>query len=208
MRFKNRREAGQKLAQALIKYKNQQVVVLALPRGGVVLAAEIAKQLKAPLDLVIVRKIGHPYSAEYAIAAVSEDGSLIENKNETEKVDNQWFIDEVKSEQAEGNRRRRVYLAGRQQIDITDKIAIIVDDGIATGLTMKAAIREVKNKKPNKIIIAVPVAPRETVVEIKTLVDEVVVLENPEFFMGAIGSYYQDFPQVADEEVVELLASK
>lgn len=169
MHFRNREQAAEKLAKALSEYKNKQVVVYALPRGGVVLGSIIAKYLNAPFDLLIPRKIGHPSMSEYAIAAVTESGDIVENTEEIESIDRSWFKKEVENQRKEAKRRREKYLTGQMSVDVSNKTAIIVDDGIATGLTMKAAIADVKRFKPSKIIIAVPVVPRDTKKTLKKL---------------------------------------
>lgn len=205
MRFKNRIQAGELLAEKLSAYQHQPVVVYALPRGGVVLGRIIADRLGTPFDLLIPRKIGHPSNPEYAIASVTETGEVITNEAEVASIDAQWFKREVEAERKEAKRRRERYLAGRPSADVANKTAIIVDDGIATGLTMKAVISDLKQRKPLSIIVAVPVAPRDTVHELEQLVDRVVILEKPLLFMGAIGSYYDSFEQLSDEEVMKLL---
>jgi predicted phosphoribosyltransferase len=206
MIFEDRVDAGRKLAQALVSYKGEEVVVYALPRGGVVLGAEIARVLDAPLDLIIVRKVGHPLAPEYAIAAVAEDGHTVINRIEVDSIDRQWFNEHVRAEQQEAQRRRELYTHGRTAVPATDKIAIIVDDGLATGLTMFAAVQEVQHSRPRKVIVAVPVAPTQTVQELKEGVDDVIALCVTQDF-GAIGSFYLRFDQVSDEDVVELMKS-
>jgi len=206
MIFKDRVDAGKRLAQALRPYAGQDVVVYALPRGGVVIGAEIARALGAPLDLVVVRKVGHPYSPEYAIAAVAEDGDAAVNLREVESIDKDWFEESVRIEQREARRRRDLYTRGRAAIPATDKVAILVDDGLATGLTMFAAVQEVQHYRPVKIVVAVPVAPPRAVQELKEVVDDVVVLHLTRDFR-AIGSFYVCFDQVSDEEVIELMKS-
>lgn len=204
MIFKDRVDAGRRLARALISYKGQDVVVYALPRGGVVLGAEIARVLDAPLDLIVVRKVGHPLSPEYAIAAVAEDGHTAMNRLEVNSIDKQWFDESVRIEQQEARRRRELYTRGRTAIPATDKVAILVDDGLATGLTMFAAVQEVRHSRPQKVVVAVPVAPPKTVQELKEVVDDVLALYvTPDF--GAIGSFYLRFGQISDEEVIELM---
>lgn len=204
LRFKDREDAGRQLAQRLLSYKDTDPVIYALPRGGVVTGVEIARALHAPLDLVIPRKIGHPSNPEYAIGAVAEDGHLTANSAEIATVDEQWLRTEIEAQRTEARRRRETYLAGAHPIDVADKTAIIVDDGIATGLTMKCAIAELKHRNPKKIIVAVPVAPPDSLAEIGMLVDEVICLSTPEF-MGAIGAFYDSFPQVEDSEVIKLM---
>lgn len=206
MIFKDRKEAGEKLAQALKKYQGENAVIFALPRGGVILGSVISKKLNLPLNLVIPRKIGHPDQPEYAIAAVTEHGDLIESK-ETEFIDKGWFKNRVEEEIKEAKRRIEVYLQGKD-IKVKRKIAIIVDDGIATGLTIKAAILDLKNRGAKKIVIAVPIAPQEVVDDLKKEVEEVIVLEKPKIgeFLGAVGNYYSNFPQISDEEVIKILS--
>jgi len=203
--FRDRTEAGRQLGQALKKYAGDDVIVYALPRGGVVLGVEVAAALHAPLDLVIPRKIGHPLQPEYAIAAVAESGALAANEYETSRVDPTWLDETIEAERREAQRRRRRYLGGRAMTSATGKTAIIVDDGIATGLTMRAAIGDVKNMKPARVVVAVPVAPLDTVDALRKTVDDVVTVFTDSFYLGAVGAYYDDFPQVSDEEVVELM---
>lgn len=205
MRFCDRTDAGKQLAAALAQYRGQAGVVLALPRGGVVLGVEVAESLGMPLDLVIPRKIGHPMQPEYAIAAVAENGELAANDAEVRRVDPQWFRETVAREQAEARRRRTLYVAGRAPLALAGKLAILVDDGIATGLTMFAAIRDVKQRGPARTVVAVPVAPADTMARLRHEVDAVVTLDDGEYFLGAVGAYYNSFPQVSDDEVVALM---
>ncbi len=208
MRFKDRVDAGRRLASALAAYNKADAVVVALPRGGVVLGAEVAKALALPLDLVIPRKIGHPRQPEYAIAAVAECGELASNAGEVERVDPEWFRAEVERQQQEAHRRRQIYLGGRAALKLAGKTAIVVDDGIATGLTMFAALRDIRRAGAARIVVAVPAAPAETVARLRREVDEVVVLAGDEYYLGAVGAYYDDFPQVSDVEVVAVLKSR
>ena len=205
MRFKDRADAGRRLAAALAAYKQADAVVIALPRGGVVLGAEIAKALDLPLDLVIPRKIGHPHQPEYAIAAVAECGELASNAGEVERVDPDWFRAEVERQRQQARRRRQIYLGGRPVPALTGKTAIVVDDGIATGLTMFAALRDIRRAGAARIVVAIPAAPAETIARLQREVDEVVVLAGDEYYLGAVGAYYDSFPQVSDVEVVALL---
>jgi predicted phosphoribosyltransferase len=208
MHFKDRADAGQKLAKNLQKYKGiKNVVVYALPRGGVVIGSQVAKKLGCPLDLLIIRKIGHPFSEEYAIGAISEKGNAVFNQAELQSIDKKWLEDEIEKKKAEAKARRELYFKNKQPINPEGKIAIIVDDGIATGLTMSAAIKEIKTNKPQKIIVAVPVAPKESVDSMKKEVDEFISLSVPEIYLGAVGAYYENFNQVSDEEVVNLIKS-
>ena len=208
LRFENRVEAGQKLAQALIKYKDEQAVVFSLPRGGVILGAKIADELNLPHDLIITRKIGHPLSPEYAIGAVAENGDLVVNYDEVVNLDPSWFKEELSKQRQEAKRRRQEYLGEAKKVDTKGKIAILVDDGIATGYTIEAAIKELKHLKPKEIVLAVPVAPRNVLDRLKGMVDKVICLEKPQEFAGAIGSYYDDFSPVNDREVINLLKNR
>jgi predicted phosphoribosyltransferase len=203
--FKDRIEAGRKLAEALDTYKGKEVVVYALPRGGVPIGVEVASYLEAPLDLVITRKIGHPYSPEYAVAAVSEEGEVLYNEREKRNLEPAWFEAQIKEKREEARRRRRLYLGDRKPVPVEGKIAIVVDDGIATGLTLRVSILAVKNRRPAKLVVGVPVAPPDTVERLKKEVDEVVVVHLPDYFLGAIGAYYDDFSQVSDDEVIQLM---
>jgi predicted phosphoribosyltransferase len=208
MPFKDRSDAGRKLAAALVKYKDQQCVVLALPRGGVPVAAEVAAVLKAPLDLILVRKIGVPFQPELAMGAVVDGGSRLVVRNEDvirlAGIDEADFKAVCDSEIAEIERRRQKYLGGREPVDVGGRSAIVIDDGIATGATTRAALRATRMRHPTKLILAVPVAPTETLAAMREEADEVVCLEDHEFF-GAIGLYYSDFRQVSDEEVASAL---
>ncbi|MBI4454289.1 MAG: phosphoribosyl transferase [Acidobacteria bacterium] len=207
MRFKDRSEAGKRLAAALHNYQDKEVVVYALPRGGVILGVEIAKALGAPLDLIIARKIGHPFNPEYAIGAVGENGHTVFEEAERAAVDPQWLIRKVEEERKEAQRRRETYLANQEAIQVEGKTGIIVDDGIATGLTMKLAIKELKHRGPKSIVVAVPVTPKETAEELIKEVDELIALDIPDLYLGAISAYYDDFPQLSDQEVIRLMRS-
>jgi|GEM_PF-99888 len=205
MTFRDRREAGQKLAKALEAYRGTDAVVYALPRGGVVLGAEIKKALGLPLDLAIARKVGHQYNREYAICAVTESGEPVCDEEERTRADPAWLEQAIAREREEAARRRERYLGGRPAIPATGKTAILVDDGIATGLTMLAAIREIRARQPREIVVAIPVAPRDTTRRLETEGARVTALEIPELFLGAVGMYYADFHAVTDEEVIALL---
>src|SRR5712691_5833481 len=161
--FRDRTDAGKQLARALNAYKGQPVVVYALPRGGVVVGVEVARILEAPLDLIVVRKIGHPHSPEYAIGAVAEDGYVVTNPAETATLDERWMERAAAAELKEAQRRRQLFLRGRSPVAVEDRIAIIIDDGLATGLTMQAAIHEIRKRGPREVVVAVPVAAAETV---------------------------------------------
>ncbi len=206
MHFKDRQDAGRRLADALRSYKGQKnLVVYAIPRGGVILGAIVAKFLDAGLDLLIPRKIGHPDNPEYAIAAVGESGDMVRDEQEFSYVDQKWFRHAVAEQRAEARRRRKLYLGNRKPVSASGQICIIVDDGLATGLTMKAAIKQVRCSQPQEIVVAVPVAPADTIKELTQVADEVVALYVPAGLFGAVGSYYQNFDQVSDEEVVAIM---
>ncbi|MDD4541348.1 MAG: phosphoribosyltransferase family protein [Eubacteriales bacterium] len=207
MIFENRKEAGIKLAEALEKYAGEDVIVLALPRGGVVLGAEIAKRLKAPLDLVITKKIAHPLSPEYAIGAVAEEGEPLYNQAELHRVDAAWRQREEERVRTELKRRRHAYFGDRAQLDVAAKTVIIVDDGIATGLTMMSAIKYLRDQGAEKIVVAIPVTPADTAQNLQEITDELVSLLIDQYYRGAVGAYYRDFRQVSDSEVIALLAS-
>lgn len=206
MVFRDRAQAGQRLADLLRgAVKPSETVIFALPRGGVIVAAEVAKKINVPLDLIITRKIGHPRQPEYAVAAVSKNVVLVDNLAEIEALDPGWFKEEIARQRKEISRREKKYGAGAPPLSSTGKNALLIDDGIATGLTMRAAIEELRTHKPATISVAVPVAPADTISKLKKSVDEVVVLYVPSGYFGAIGSYYRSFPQVADEEVIAAL---
>jgi predicted phosphoribosyltransferase len=207
MRFWNRAAAGKLLGAALEKFKGQPLVVYGLPRGGVVTAYQVALSLQAPLDLIICRKIGHPLQPEYAIAAITETGELVGNQQELSRVDADWLETEKIAQQKEAKRRRELYLAGRLQPTIKGKSAIVVDDGVATGYTIEAAIVALRHQFPKKIVVAVPVVTKQVAERLKQVADEVIALETPEDFefLGAVGAYYQDFSQTEDSEVLEIM---
>lgn len=206
MIFENREEAGEKLAELLQKkYASQETIVYALPRGGVVTAYKIAKKLNIPIDIILTRKIGHPFEKEYALAVVSETGNITANKKDLLLVDKEWLRDQVVQEMGEIKRRREVYMGNKKSLSARNKIVIIVDDGIATGLTIKAAIAEIKSQNPKKIIIAVPVMSQDILKELQKEVDEVVSLDVDKNYLGAVGDYYKDFPQISDDIVISLL---
>lgn len=206
MRFRDRRDAGQRLAEKLAaKYSKQDGVVYALPRGGVVPGAEIARRFGMPLDLIIARKIGHPYNPEYAIAAVGESGTLAVNSREGEHVPSAWLQERIAAERQEARRRHAVYLEGRAPLAPAGKTAILVDDGVATGLTMEVAIRELKHRHPARVVVAVPVIPADMAAKLADEVDELIALDAPDYYLGAVGAYYEYFPQLSDDEVIALL---
>lgn len=207
MIFTDRTDAGIRLANALEKYKEEDVIVFALPRGGVVLGVEIANKLNAPLDLIITKKIGHPLNEEYAICAIAEEGEPVCNPAELRTIDTHWLAAATERIRSEIRRRRRMYMGDIPIYDVKGKTAIIVDDGIATGLTMFAAIAEIKKRRPGKIVVAIPVTPYSTAQKLKTMVDVLVSLECDDDYIGAVGAYYRSFNQLNDSEVISLLNS-
>jgi putative phosphoribosyl transferase len=213
--FHDRRAAGQALAHRLIVDDvatpgGQTTVVLALPRGGVPVALEIARALAAPLDLVFVRKIGVPFQSELAAAAVVDggDAQIVLNADvvEASGLTPEKVRSLAKTELAEIERRRHVYFAGRAHVALEGRTVIVVDDGIATGATVRAALKALRRKRPGRLILAVPVAPREVIEELRRDVDAIVCLATPEPFQ-AVGAHYRDFPQVTDAEVIRDLNS-
>jgi putative phosphoribosyl transferase len=206
--FNNRKAAGRALAEVLVSRNYPDPVVLALPRGGVPVALEIARSLKAPLDLIMVRKIGLPYKPELAVAAVvnGDNPELVVNEDiaALAKLDKEEIDRLAKSQLAEIKRRRRIYLKDRAQVTLEGRTAIVVDDGIATGATVRASLKAVRRKKPAKLVLATPVAPADTLEVLRAEVDDLICIEIPEFFY-AIGNHYIDFWQVPDEEVERLL---
>lgn len=205
--FQDRREAGQQLAQQLTAYANRpDVVVLALPRGGVPVAYEVARALGAPLDVFIVRKVGVPGYEELAMGAVATGGVRVLNQSVVQGLQiPDSVIDTVTTrEQQELARRERLYRGGRRMPDMRGKTAILVDDGLATGSTMQAAVTALRAQHPAKIVVAVPIASREACDSLREIADEVVCAMTPEPF-GAVGRFYQDFTQTSDDEVRDLL---
>lgn len=206
MRFKTRLHAGELLAELVAeKYQDTEAVVYALPRGGVPLGFKVAEALNMPLDLIIPRKIGHPTNPEYAVGAVTEAGEAVVNEREVERLDQTWFEQERNDEMTEAKRRREHYLSDRNPVPVSGKVAILVDDGIATGLTMRAAIRDLKKRNPNKIVVAVPVIPSDTAKKFSSEVDDIAALLIDPYYLGSVGSYYSYFHQLSDEEVIQLI---
>lgn len=203
--FKNRIDAGQKLAMELDEYKNKDVVVFGLTRGGVPVAKEVADKLGCPLEPLIIRKIGHPTNPEYAIGAISSGGEIVVNKLEVDSLDADWFKEECEKQKNEALRRVDIFLKNKKPIPLDGKIAVIIDDGVATGYTLHAAIKEIRKQHPQKVIVAVPVAPSDVIEGISAQVDECVALCVPEQFLGAVGAYYGDFSQTTDDDVLNIL---
>jgi putative phosphoribosyl transferase len=205
--FENRSDAGKKLAKALLSYaEDPRVVVLGLPRGGIPVAYEVAIALKVPLDVFVVRKLGLPGQEELAMGAIASGGIRFLNEEvlrfaHVPKETIEWV---TRQEKIELERREKMYRGERPPLDIAGKIVILVDDGLATGSTMRAAVEAVKERSPLKVIVAVPLAAIDTCHDFESLVDQIICLSTPEPF-HAVGIWYEDFPQASDEEVNELL---
>jgi putative phosphoribosyl transferase len=206
----DRATAGQALGQRLVAMHLADPIVLALPRGGIPVGLEVARALQAPLDLLLVRKIGVPFQRELAVAAVMagpEPVIVVDEAIRAEACIAQSYIDEqARIELAEIERWRRVYVGSREPLPITGRTAIIVDDGIATGTTVRAAIKGLRRREPARIVLAAPVAPLDTAAQLRREADDVVCLLQPEVF-HAIGLFYSDFHQLSDEEVMSALTA-
>ena len=206
--FSNRTEAGRLLAEKLVKYAGRaDVIVLGLPRGGVPVAYEVAKRLGVRLDVFIVRKLGVPGFEELAVGAIASGGVRVLNQDVMRALPNaEATIESITaSETAELERREQSYRAGRPAPELRDRIVILVDDGLATGATMRAAVKALRHRGAAKIVVAVPVGPPDTCREFEEEADETICASVPEFFQ-AVGQYYEDFSQTSDDEVRELLA--
>jgi len=206
--FRDRSQAGQLLAEQLLKYEKQpDAIVLALPRGGVPVGYEIATKLDLPLDVFVVRKLGVPGQRELAMGAIAYGGVRVLNEDVLRAMPfAAATVAEITAEETrEVERRERDYRGGRPAPQLEGRIVILVDDGLATGSTMLAAIAALRQKDPAKIVVAVPVCPPETLEEIKRVADETVILFAPDWFRG-VGQFYEDFAQLSDETVRDLLA--
>ncbi len=213
--FVDRFHAGKLLAEKLKDliaskyledYKKDNIVVLGIPRGGVEVAYVIAKEFDLPLRVIIPRKIGAPFNEEFAIGAVTEDGEVLLNTEAmlVYNVPKEYLIKKVKEEMEEIKKRKELYQGFKEEIPLKDKVVILVDDGIATGLTVKAALNYIKKQNPKAIILAVPVLPADRVETFKKLVDDLVYVEAPIDFW-AVGQFYQNFSQTSHETVIRLL---
>jgi putative phosphoribosyl transferase len=207
MLFQDRREAGQALARELASYKgSSNLIVLGIPRGGVVVGHEIAKALGAPIDVYITRKIGAPHNPELAIGAVASDGTLIIDQQLVRRlgVDEDYIEEESKRQKDEISRRLSEYRGDRPSPQLAGKIVILVDDGVATGATTLVTIRAIKAQDPSELVLAVPVGPRDSIESLRQEVDKIVCLHAPEIFW-AVGAFYNVFDQTSDAEVKALL---
>lgn len=205
--FRDRIDAGEQLALALQEYRNKKdVIIVGLPRGGVPVAYEAAQNLKLPLDIVCPRKIGAPFNKEFAIGAITETGEgMFDNDAISSlQIPQKYIKEEVEKEKKIAQQRLESYRHGRSLRNVKGKTVILVDDGLATGATMKAAICTMLTEEAKSIIVAIPVSPLETLEEIRKQVDDIVCLFAPQHFQ-AVGQFYQDFTPTEDEEVVELL---
>jgi predicted phosphoribosyltransferase len=204
--FDSRLDAGRRLAKALAAYRGRNPLVLAIPRGAVEMGAEVARALEGELDVVLVKKLRAPYSPEFAVGAVDETGWTYIAPHARGAGADEAYLEQEKAAQLQTLRRRRSeYTPARAPVDPRGRIAIVVDDGIATGASMIAALHSVRAREPARLVCAVPVAAPESLEMIRPYADEVVCLEAPEYFQ-AVGQFYREFEQVEDEAVVALLA--
>jgi putative phosphoribosyl transferase len=201
MLFKNRHDAAMKLIPYLKKYKDEGSIVLAVPRGGVPIGYYIAMHYDLPMELLLTKKIGHPLNSEVAIGAVSLEDHIIDKRL---NIPESYIENEIRRIRESLKERYKKFMGARKPVDVENKIVIIVDDGIATGNTVLAAIRMIRQKHPKKIVVAIPVAPTETATIIKKIVDDFICLHIAEDFYG-VGQYYEDFSEISDEEVIRLL---
>jgi len=204
--FRDRVEAGKRLASALKDFAGKDAIVLAIPRGGVVVGFEVARALDVPLDVIIPRKIGAPDNPELAIGAMTEDGTIILDESLIQylRVPEDYIQEESERQKLEIERRLKLYRGDVAYPSLKDREVIIVDDGIATGSTMKAALASIRKRGAKAIVVAIPVGPPSTIRELEKEANRVVCLHNPESFY-AIGQFYEDFAQTTDEEVIRLL---
>lgn len=207
MVFADRRDAGRHLAAALDHLRSRRPVVIAIPRGGVVVGWEVATHLRAPLEVIVPRKLRAPYNPELALGAVAEGGAVYIDEEIARGVGAAYLEQEIAAQRAEIARRVEVYRGGRPLPPLTEHAAIVVDDGIATGATMVAALRAIRTMGSARLVSAVPVAPPEGVARLAREADEVVCLAAPPVF-HAVGQFYADFTQVSDAEVTALLAAR
>ena len=207
-RYRNRQQAGTALAEKLLPYREEDTLVLAVPRGGVPVAVPVVRALASELDLIIPRKIATPRQPELAVGAVCEDGDVLLNHQLVSyfKLSREEISRLAAKEVAEIKRRLLLYRGGRPQAPVGGRTVIVIDDGVATGFTITAALRSVRRRRPQKLILAVPVAPPDTVEKLSREADVLVCPLQPELF-GAVGQFYDDFAQLTDEEVINYLAA-
>ena len=204
--YRDRLDAGQKLATGLRNYAGRDVLVLGIPRGGAPVAAEVARHLDAELDVIVARKLGAPGQAELAIGAVTANGGRFLNEEVISQLEvtDEYLKQVTESEMAEARRREQIFRRGRAAAAIKDRIVIVVDDGLATGATMRASVRSVRKAEPAKLVVAVPVGSREACSALRSEADVVVCLHEPELFW-AVGFYYQNFEPTLDDDVTAIL---
>lgn len=203
MRFLGRLDAGEQLSQNIKITDPENTVVLGLPRGGIPLGLVIAKNHNVAFDIVLAKKLVHPSHPEVAIGALAEDGEPLLNPQYT--LDNDWVEKEVTRVEQDNNMRRELYDDYLNHQSLEGKNIILVDDGIATGMTMFAAIQAVKSKNPSQITVAVPIIPKETYYALEDQVDNICYVEVPNHFLGSVGAYYRQFRQISDEEIIEMI---
>ncbi|RPH67836.1 MAG: phosphoribosyltransferase [Burkholderiales bacterium] len=204
--FRNREDAARQLAQALAAWRGRHPLVLAIPRGALPMGRVIADELGGELDVVLVRKIGAPFQPEFALAAIDEAGDLHWTPGiGPESAEPRWLEQEKRAQLELIRQRRERYRAGREPVDPAGRVVIVVDDGLATGSTMVAALHATRARKPERLICAVPVAASSAVERVRPFADEVVCLSTPVFFQ-AVSQFYREFPQVEDEEAERILA--
>jgi putative phosphoribosyl transferase len=205
--FQDREEAGKLLAAKLQSFKGvKNLIILAIPRGGVVVGRELAQALNCPLDVLVTKKIGAPGNPELAIGAVGPDGTVVLNQDLAlrTRVDKKYLKSQISNLKSEVARRIKDFRGDKPPLKLKNKTVILADDGIATGATIEASIKWIRSQKPKKVILAMPVAAPDSIVKLTSLVNEVICLDQPYFF-AAVGQFYQSFPQVSNEEVIALL---
>lgn len=204
--FRDRRDAGRYLAELLSSYKHNDLVIIGIPRGGVIVADEVARSLSAPLDLVVPRKIGAPGNPELALGAIAPDGIKVLDENLLSQfgVSDNYLKSTIEDETKEMERRTNVYREGLRPLDLKGKTVIVVDDGVATGATTEAALEYVRHLDPSRLILAVPVGPKDTIERLTDKADDVIVAHAPSLFF-AVGQFYERFDQTTDDEVLEVM---
>jgi len=203
--FKDRKDAANQLAKALEDFKDSNPIILAIPRGGIIIGDIIASKLDAELDIIVSKKIGAPYNDELAIGAIMHDGSYFPNKEIAQQLDiSNEYLEGKKQIQMKEVERRLVHYRGKIEYDLQNRLVIIVDDGVATGATLSVASLWVKNQNTQKIIIAIPGGAKDTILKLSKIVDEVIALETPDIF-SAVSQIYHNFSQVNDNEVEDIM---